>query len=204
MRHGRGEQAARAAKARVVKKIAQILAVGLLAILGGVAFLILSPERRPPPASLDTLRWVPHTDPDADWSVRYPREWHLQIDDGSCPFQHEQILVTNVGHDLQHPEIGGGGCTDQWDMRELSPGFVVLELETPADVAHGREKVALSLKEARISSPVPEFGVPARVWIPVWIDRQHQYLVRLWLGPIATQHDQKVVQQVVSSIRFQL
>jgi hypothetical protein len=44
--------------------------------------------------------------------------------------------------------------------------------------------------------------VPKGVYIPVFIDEGHQYIVRVWNGPDASSQDLKIADVIVGSMRF--
>lgn len=159
-------------------------------------------------ASLDAATWVSHTDPTVGWSLRYPARWHLQVaqpDPAEFSCKGDAVLVTDFDADLRHPDLGDGSCTSAWDMRDLPTNFVIVELEVPADVTPGPEHsqtMPLSLEDALQGSGMARFGVPRGVYIPVFIDEGHQYIVRVWNGPDATSQDLKIADAIVGSMRF--
>jgi hypothetical protein len=72
----------------------------------------------------------------------------------------------------------------------MRSNFVVVELEIPADVHPGSEMsqrtMPLSLEEALPGSRTARLGVPKGVFILVYVDEGHQYIVRVWHGADAT------------------
>lgn len=184
---------------------AAAVAVGTLAVYLGMTERYQLAD----PAPLDVTRWERFADADVGWSLLYPDGWRVQEDDGSCP-DHAQVLVTNVGADVRHPERESPGfsCTDLWDMRELPDGFVVIELEVPGDVGPGEEgsqrSTPLSLDDAYRGTAHPRLGVPRGLWIPVFLDESHQYFVRVWFGPAASARDRDIAERIVATIRFDL
>lgn len=158
-------------------------------------------------ASLDAATWTSYADATVGWSLRHPGRWHLQVvepADDVC--QGESVLVTNFGADFHHPDLGPESCTGAWDMRYLRSGFVVVEIEVPADVRPGPEisqrTMPLSLEDALDGSRMARFGVPKGVYIPVFIDEGHQYIVRVRNGPDATSQDLQIADGIVGSMRF--
>jgi hypothetical protein len=189
--------------------VAAILLVGLLA-----AWWLARDHSGPPDyvgqASANTGSWRTYSASRIGWSLRYPAMWHLQTDAGdetepSCTS--DTVVVANVDADLQHPDLGGASCTGAWDMRDLRSNFVIVQLEVPADVPpnpeSGQRTTPLSLDEALESPRIAEFGVPRGVWIPVYIDEAHQYFVRVWHGPDASNQDMAIADAVVGSMRFE-
>ena len=91
-------------------------------------------------------------------------------------------------------------------MRNLRSDFVVVQIEVPADVRPGPEisqrTTPLSLQDAREGSGMARFGVPKGVYIPVFIDEGHQYIVRVWSGPDATPQDLKIADVIVGAMRL--
>jgi hypothetical protein len=45
-------------------------------------------------------------------------------------------------------------------------------------------------------------GEAMGMWIPVYLDSAHQYIVRAYFGPEASALDRAIARRIVSSIRF--
>jgi hypothetical protein len=194
-----------------MRRITVILIATFVAAAGVVWWLARNGEQTAPDyvgqASLDAATWANHSDATVGWSLRYPGRWHLQVvepSDDMC--QGPSVLVTNFDADLHHPDLGPGSCTGAWDMRNLRTDFVVVEIEVPADVPPGPEisqrTTPLSLEDALQGSRMARFGVPKGIYIPVFIDEGHQYIVRVWTGPDATSQDYRIADGIVGSMRF--
>jgi hypothetical protein len=161
-------------------------------------------------ASLDIGTWSAHSDARIGWSLRYPTIWHLQVaepDPSEVSCNDDTIVVTNFDGDLHHPDLGGASCTGAWDMRQLRSNFVIVQMEVPADVNPGPEfsqhSMPLSLGDALEGDRIARFGMPKGVWIPVYIDADHQYFVRVWHGPDASSRDMTIADRIVGSMRFE-
>lgn len=194
-----------------MRRISVIVLASLIVALVVAWWLARNGEQNTPDyveqASLDATTWASYSDAVVGWSLPYPGRWHLQVvepADDVC--QGESVLVTNFDADLHHPDLGPGSCTGAWDMRNLRRNFVVVEIEVPADVRSGpeigRRTMPLSLEEALEGSRMARFGVPKGVYIPVFIDESHPYIVRVWNGQVATSEDLKIADGIVASMRL--
>ena len=155
---------------------------------------------------LRDAEWETYSDPRVGWSLRYPSRWHLQL---AQPFecQGDAVVVTNLDADLRHPDLGASSCTGFWDMRALPSNFAVVEIDVPNDMRPGRKisqrSTPLSLEDALDASSVARFGVPKGIFIPVYTDASHQYIVRMWQGPEASPRDSEIAEAIVRSIEFE-
>lgn len=161
-------------------------------------------------ASTDVGSWSTYRDAEIGWALRYPPLWHQQVgqpDQSDLACNGDTVVVMNFIADLQHPGLGEGSCIGVWDMRDLRRNFVIVQLEVPADLRPGPEisqrTTPLSLDEALKGHQMARFGVPRGVWIPVYIDEGHQYIVRVWHGPDASSQDMAIADGVVGSMRFE-
>jgi hypothetical protein len=154
-------------------------------------------------ASLDPSTWRRHADPDGWWLLRSPARWQVQLgssDDGCGT----QIVVSNFDDDLRHPELGPGRSTCLWDMRLLPANFAVVAIDVPRDVVPSQaisQTPPLSFDDGLRGSGAGRYGVPNGIFIPVWIDGGHRFIVRAWTGSSVSGHDRAIVKGIVESIR---
>jgi hypothetical protein len=187
------------------------LSWGVAVLLGGgvvVIVLLLTRQDAASPsyvgaASLDPSTWRQHADPDGGWLLRSPARWHVQLgsgDDGCGT----QIVVSNFDDDLRHPELGPGRVTCLWDMRLLPANFAVVAIDVPPDVVPSEaisQTPPLSFGDGLRGSGAGRFGVPKGIFIPVWIDGGHRFIVRAWTGSTISGDDRAIVERIVESIR---
>ena len=167
----------------------------------------LEPSRSPTvPASGE---WVTSAVGGMGWEVRHPSSWRFQNFTDSCRISRQGALFSNVEHDFATPDLEGN-CTTAWDMRGLPDDLVVIEVShwtggptfLPSDEPD-RPGFPLSLDDARPSTSQHEaaYGAPQpSLGIAVRWHGDDRYLVKVWLGPEASEEDREVAGRVVASI----
>lgn len=169
------------------------------AICVGVLFASLGPPRVIPTTTADRSLWASYSDPEVGWSFRFPPEWEVRIDEDAFP-SHPQVVIINFRGDLHHSR------GDFWNLRELPPEFVLVEMEVPFDVSPGprgsQRGTPLSLAKGYPAQGKLYQGAAWGRWIPVYLEGVGSYIVRAYVGPQANVSDRRVARDIVASIRF--
>jgi Tol biopolymer transport system component len=141
------------------------------------------------------------------WSMAYPGGWRVQK-------FHEQTLATfrgalasNVDFEFNHPDLGEGSYTSQWDMRGLPPHAVVVQFQYLVRHFVTSDEpdtpFPFSLDRAERVRQDPAYGAPQpRLYLPVIVGGDPGYAVFAWFGPEASPRDRAIAERIVNSITF--
>jgi len=170
------------------------------AILVWIVLASLTPPRLIPTTTADRSRWMTYSDTEVGWSLRYPPEWEARIDEDAYP-SHPQVVIVNFRGDLHHSQ------GDFWNLRELPPGFVLVEMEVPFDVTPGprgsQRSTPLSLTKGYPAQGKLYEGAAWGRLLPVYIQGVGAYIVRAYFGPEASLMDQRAAREIMASIRLE-
>jgi hypothetical protein len=145
------------------------------------------------------------------FSLRYPEGWRVQPFATGMRVTYAGVLVTNIPHTFTHPSVPDG-ATSAWDFRGVPDHVVVVELQhraggplTPPS-SRPDTQFPLSLDSA-ITSPtepqgVPRYGAPESLYVPVTVEGDSDYLLRVWFGSRASERDKQIAREIVASIAF--
>ena len=139
-------------------------------------------------------------------SIAHPDDWHLQtFTDTSCGFL-TGGLVTNLSHDLVHPDLGPGACTYGWDEADWPSTAVVVQFATvqgnafPSGSPRPDTPFPLNLGDAaQPGGGGSAEGFPVHV-LYVWRGGEYVASLMVWIGPDATQADIQAARDAVASI----
>src|ERR1700724_2135283 len=133
--------------------IALLVALAGLGI--GVPTLLLGGGGPPSSGSLNVSSWAAYRQPNDNWWVRYPTQWHLQPYEYTCGpgYGSRGALLSNVDHEFKRAQVPRG-CTTEWEMRGLPSGLVVVDFgwgaQTCCPMQHGPDtQFPLSLDSAQ-------------------------------------------------------
>jgi hypothetical protein len=161
--------------------------------------------RSPDPAG------VTHQDPRLDVSAHVPEGWHTQsFDDEVGLATHTGFVVSNIPHYFRHPDLRGGETTSGWDMKDLPPHAVVLEisrvvrLPVACSSEAGNMSITafpLSLEQLETITTSPRYGAPPRRYLGVCLEDGKHFGVHAWFFPQASEHDRDLAAELISSIQ---
>jgi hypothetical protein len=194
-RRRRGRRFTVAALALVVAAVGSI---GLYQTLGARPTII--------GAGAETTHYV---DERSGWTMDYPSAWHLQttkldIFEGSFV----GVLVSNVDHEFDHPDLGPNSRTSQWDMRGLPAGLVLIDVRDsqggirgPAPTDPFTDRLDLDAFETE-NPGRPAYGAPQPVHSTRLASLGHWYGIYVYFDSAATTQDVQAAHDVVASMRF--
>jgi hypothetical protein len=161
--------------------------------------------RSPDPAG------VTHQDPRLDVSARVPEGWHTQsFDDEVGLATHTGFVVSNIPHYFRHPDLRGGETTSGWDMNDLPPHAVVLEisrvvrLPVACNSEAGNMSITafpLSLEQLETITTGPRYGAPPRRYLGVCLGDGKHFGVHAWFFPQASERYRDLAAELISSIQ---
>jgi len=146
-----------------------------------------------------------------DASAVVPEGWHTQSFDNNLGLAtHTGVLVSNVDHTFEYPDLSGGRATSSWDMGDLPPHAVVVEISEVVRIpvrcnseGEGDMPVTnfpLSLDEANAATTRSNQGEPHRRYIGVCLRNGKHFGVHTGFFPQASDGDRKLAKEIVSSI----
>jgi hypothetical protein len=181
----------------------RIRGVALLGLLA-VAILVTVAIRSEEPAG------VLHHDPRLDVSARIPKGWHTQTFDNDVGLAtHTGFVVSSVAHTFGYPDLRGGKSTSEWDMTDLPPHAVVVEisrvvrLPVACNSEEGNMSVTdlpLSLDDFDVIRTGRRYGSPPRQFIGVCLDNGRHFGVNAWFFLDASHSDRALAAELITSI----
>lgn len=181
------------------------LAILVVVVVGAVLWL----GRSDPRAISPTSQMSTHQLPELGIEFDYPWNWHLQeFDENLGLASMTGALVSNIRHDLHHPDLGPDEGTSAWDMRGLPEDLIVIsfeQLDRHNSEATGDERLPLELANALVSEDakhgVDTYGAPQpRLFLPFAAKGHLSSAAQVFIGDVgADEHE--VVDAILGSVR---
>jgi hypothetical protein len=188
---------------RIARLSPRIVGVGLLGLLLVASLFVALTGEQPALFTLNSSR--------INVSAVVPEGWHTQRFDNNVGLAtHTGVLVSNVDHTFEYPDLSGGRATSSWDMGDLPPHAVVVEISEVVriPVACNSEdggdtpvtNFPLSLDNADATTMRSSHGAPPRHYVGVCLGNGMHFGVHTWFFPQASDGDRKLAEEIVSSI----
>lgn len=150
-----------------------------------------------------------HHDARIDVSAGVPQRWHTQNFDNEVGLAtHTGFVVSNVKRTFTYPDLRGGMATTSWNMMDLPPHAVVVEISESVRLpvvcdAEGNLPVTdfpLSLEAADVITTGRSWGAPPRHYISACLDNGKHFGVHAWFFPNASHSDRELAAALINSI----
>ena len=173
-----------------------ILAIAVLLV--GAAIVFIWKDDRP-------VVWRTFARSDFALTVHFPGSWRPQAFDDEVHYRFYGVLISNPGIKLAHPDLGSE-LTTAWDMTELPPDAVVVEVSHtlgPDNPPERSTDFPVSLEDAQRVDVRDNYGAPQpRLWIPLKVAGGHAYEVSVWIGEDAAASDRAIAERIVESVKL--
>ena len=165
--------------------------------------------------SLGPLTWSTyrsHVPNYLHWSMRYPKTWRAQPYFARCgEWSGPGLIVSDDPYQFQNQAVSDG-CTNSWAFAGAPSSLVAVDMEPnvlgppsgPGPGHHPDTVLPMSFHPGPpVLQPAPSPGTDVKEYeLPVWAHGLQLYVVRVWVGPDASQGDVKLAQDIVATIRY--
>jgi hypothetical protein len=187
------------ARARRFATIAASMAIGMLGVIAVAIAFRSSPSTAPAIGE-----WRHGEIESLGASFEFPPTWHVQhVDEFVGTTGLTGAVVSNVGQDLHHPDLGPNAWTSAWDLSELPSDGVVVSIEAVESFRQSEEPDStfpVDLADANRLKPTRHSGSTEGWWLEFTLNSKLMG-VRVYFGPDATGEDRRIAEEVVASIR---